>query len=431
MKFEDYLMEGSEDQQQHTTHDGDLDEEVQVVKLQAELDRAQEVNRVLQCALQGPVSSHPCLLSLLPPQVRMLFMELATVEEEILLLERKVDGLKLKLYHERKQNDNWQIQQRKTSPPITSSRSLLSDDIQPPSRSQNYDEFRKQKLRSNRRASLGSAADFLKMFSRESTEEMQERSRRHATRIQNHFQIINGTGMENPNLISEELIKCLISIFLELNGALPERERSTVVPKLGLPSANSKGLIAKTSLNCKATQFSFYYNASNFDPYGVLPDIHGTIRDIGPYKNFIHITRCSLDVNRFTECSSSIDKLRVLMEKLCSVDLSFLPYKQKLAFWINIYNACIMHAFLEHGLPSTQDKLLDLMNKAAMNVGGIVLNALAIEHFILRHPCESEYGPMEEKETLLRHAYGLGFPEPNITFALCRGTWSSPALHID
>lgn len=26
-----------------------------------------------------------------------------------------------------------------------------------------------------------------------------------------------------------------------------------------------------------------------------------------------------------------------------------------------------------------------------MNVGGIVLNALAIEHFILRHPCESEY----------------------------------------
>lgn len=99
----------------------------------------------------------------------MLFMELATVEEEILLLERKVDGLKLRLYHERKQNDNWQIQQRKTSPPITSSRSLLSDDIQPPSRSQNYDEFRKQKLRSNRRASLGSAADFLKMFSREST----------------------------------------------------------------------------------------------------------------------------------------------------------------------------------------------------------------------------------------------------------------------
>lgn len=29
--------------------------------------------------------------------------------------------------------------------------------------------------------------------------------------------------------------------------------------------------------------------------------------------------------------------------------------------------------------------------QAAMNVGGIVLNALAIEHFILRHPSESKH----------------------------------------
>lgn len=29
--------------------------------------------------------------------------------------------------------------------------------------------------------------------------------------------------------------------------------------------------------------------------------------------------------------------------------------------------------------------------KAAINVGGIVLNALAIEHFILRHPSDTEY----------------------------------------
>lgn len=30
-----------------------------------------------------------------------------------------------------------------------------------------------------------------------------------------------------------------------------------------------------------------------------------------------------------------------------------------------------------------------ILAKAAVNVGGIVLNALAIEHFILRHPWES------------------------------------------
>lgn len=94
--------------------------------------------------------------------------------------------------------------------------------------------------------------------------------------------------------------------------------------------------------------------------------------------------------------------------------------------------------------------------QAALNVGGIVLNALAMEHFILRHPCESTVNVFlvkyvllfvflrklvisyirnvsqsnvdDEEEMLLRHAYGLGYPEPNITFALCRGSWSSPAV---
>lgn len=37
---------------------------------------------------------------------------------------------------------------------------------------------------------------------------------------------------------------------------------------------------------------------------------------------------------------------------------------------------------------------------------------------------------MDEKEVLLRHAYGVGYPEPNVTFALCRGTWSSPAVSV-
>ncbi|VFQ99419.1 unnamed protein product [Cuscuta campestris] len=70
------------------------------------------------------------------------------------------------------------------------------------------------------------------------------------------------------------------------------------------------------------------------------------------------------------------------------------------------------------------------MVKAAINVGGIMLNALAIEHFILRHPTDIEYDLRDEKEIMLRNAYGVGYPEPNINFALCRGSWSSPALRI-
>ena len=35
-------------------------------------------------------------------------------------------------------------------------------------------------------------------------------------------------------------------------------------------------------------------------------------------------------------------------------------------------------------------KMDPFLTQAAVNVGGIVLNALAIEHFILRHPCEPQ-----------------------------------------
>ena len=34
---------------------------------------------------------------------------------------------------------------------------------------------------------------------------------------------------------------------------------------------------------------------------------------------------------------------RGLMQKLCAVDPSLMTNKQKLAFWINVYNFCVMH----------------------------------------------------------------------------------------
>ncbi|KAK4835559.1 hypothetical protein QYF36_011348 [Acer negundo] len=400
MKFEDYLMQRKDDQDHHDhVHENnkqkrvDLEEEVE--KLLAELDGEQTLNKVFQCALHRPVViPHPSLSSLLlPPQVQTVLSEMAMVEEEIICLERKVEEMKMRL-----------------------------------TRSQNYEECRlEKKMNSYRRASVGSEMDLLHMSSTTGSPEIHEKSRRHTRRIPKYsnFDKETFTTHEKPNVLSEELIKCLIGIYLDINEASLEGSSAIVAPKLGLPCMNTKGFIAKSP--------SFVItrnNASNLDPYGILPDLDGSIRDIGPYKNLIQITRISLDISRFTESFPAVEKLRVLMHKLSNVDLTFLTYKQKLAFWINIYNACIMHAFLEHGLPSSQEKLLALMNKAALNVGGIVLNALAIEHFILRHPSESSTEPTYQKEMLLRHAYGLGYPEPNLTFALCRGSWSSPALRV-
>ncbi|GKU91949.1 hypothetical protein SLEP1_g5750 [Rubroshorea leprosula] len=391
MKFEDFLMEPSEEKKKKLV----LEEEIK--NLKTELDGEQERNRVLHSALQGPVLLQPCLSLLLPPQVQVLLAELAAVEEEIIWLERKINGLKMRLYNEKKQNQQWKQTQQQQQHSLIHRQGYISvphDDIKQRSRSQNYEVIRKGKMKSYRRSSIGSSTDILSTSSLESIGESYERSRRLSCRIRNQSHTSKEVANEKPNTLSEELLKCLIDIFLELNQAPEDQEGSAIIPKLSLSCMNPKGFMAKTSFNCKAPSFPFNHNASNIDPYGILPDLDGIVRDIGPYKNFIQITKVSI-LDQHLQC---------------------------------LYNACT--AFLEHGLPSTQDKLLTVMNKAALNVGGIVLNALAIEHFILRHPCESTNGPMDEKEMLLRHAYGLGYPEPNVTFALCRGSWSSPALRV-
>ncbi|KAL5125362.1 hypothetical protein HKD37_02G005594 [Glycine soja] len=253
-----------------------------VVQLQAQLKCEEALNRVLRCALHGPVLSLPLIPPLFPPQVRGLLEELAMVVEEIIKLERKDSS--------------------RYGSMITEQRSS----------SLNYEVISKGRKTSNRRASLGSALDFHSLFStpRRSTE--YEVPRRSSGKIAREYPMHIEDAIEKPNELLEELLKCLIGIFLELNRASLDREESEKVPRLALPCMKFKFL-----------------------------DLQAEVRILDQHLQCLH-----------NECT----------------------------------------AFLHLGLPSTQEKLLSLMNKAAMNVGGIVLNALAIEHFILRHPCESKHG---------------------------------------
>ncbi|KAL8247711.1 hypothetical protein R6Q59_008927 [Mikania micrantha] len=415
MKFEELIMQETQENQKTMA----LQKEVE--QLEEELEEELKLSKVLQYALDGPCCC-PCLSTQphLPFKIKELLTELATVEEEIMWLERKVHKLNLSLYMEKKQTKEWESQQLKNLQYPRQQRSR----IKTYRRQQNRLKFMNNSIElqdydtNKRRFSFGSSTDF--------------KHARLGLTVLETVDISNcaDNHTRNPNKLSQDLIKCLIAIFLDLNQPFPDSEEGSDTVQKQISCMNSKSFISKTSFNCTAPTFFFNNSGSNFDPYSILLDFDGASRDIGPYKTFTQITRNTLDHTRVSECSIEVGKLSVLMQKLCSVKLNLLTYKQKLAFWINIYNACIMHAFLQHGLPSTQEKLLILMNKAVINVGGIVVNALAIEHFILRHPSNSNHGLADEREILLRHAYGLGFPEPNVTFALCRGTWSSPALRV-
>ncbi|KAM3286248.1 hypothetical protein P3S67_025047 [Capsicum chacoense] len=216
------------------------------------------------------------------------------------------------------------------------------------------------------------------------------------------------------NKISEDILKCLCSILLRLS--------------------TSKGKIANPesfrSLGAKV------FNESNGerelqDPYCICSELRK--QDIGEYKYMLNIDANSVNLNRKMNASFLIHRLKILFGKLSSVKLEGLTHQQKLAFWINTYNSCVMNAFIEHGIPETAEQVVSLMQKATINVGGHFLNALMIEHFILRLPYHLKYTcskSTKDNELKVRSVFGLEWSEPLVTFALSCGSWSSPAVRV-
>lgn len=101
-------------------------------------------------------------------QVQVLLEELAMVQEEIIWLERKIEELKLRLYQERELNKGREIELLRDLPKDrhlpcgTENRAVLNDQR---SRSQNYDEFRKERITKETRPSLGSVSEILSISS--------------------------------------------------------------------------------------------------------------------------------------------------------------------------------------------------------------------------------------------------------------------------
>ncbi|KAG2670485.1 hypothetical protein I3843_14G087000 [Carya illinoinensis] len=239
-----------------------------------------------------------------------------------------------------------------------------------------------------------------------------------------------------PNLLSESIMKCLNLIYtrlLRISRAI-ELEKSGPISRSMNTSFSSRSFRADTGLK---SSLLLQKESRQQDPYGIFDMEESIPRDIGPYKNLVIFTSNSLDPKSISSSSSIplLRKLSILLNSLQTVDLRILTNQQKLAFWINMYNACIMHGFIQYGAPSTPQKLLAIMNKATLNIGGNIINAHAIEHFILRKPASSSMKEVyrkgekdDDKEGIVRELFGIESMDPNVIFALCCGTRSSPAL---
>ncbi|KAL1569426.1 hypothetical protein AAHA92_00907 [Salvia divinorum] len=382
-----------------------------IENLKKKLRHEENVHRALQRAFHRPLGALPRLPPYLPQYTLELVAEVAVLEEEVVRLEEKVVNFRQEAAHITACQDS--------TPdfPITTSkhkhsRASSQSEIDSGSSLSRMASF--TKFVSLERSSDGSrkneqilALDTQSDKDSNSTPlPVKKHSSKKQCRIVEQAHDERGGDVESEaNKTSQDVLNCLISIFVRMS------------------SSRSKTI--------DLSSLAFSEESSFRDPYFNSSELKK--RDVGVYKHLYVIEAHQVDLKRRANAAFLIRRLRILLDKLASLKLEDLSHHQKLAFWINTYNSCVMNAFLQEGIPESSDTTVVQMQKASITVGGYVLNALTIEHLILRLPYHLKYTCTkstrnDEKE--ICRMLGLEWSEPLVTFALSSGSWSCPALRV-
>ncbi|XP_023872638.2 uncharacterized protein LOC111985223 isoform X1 [Quercus suber] len=246
------------------------------------------------------------------------------------------------------------------------------------------------------------------------------------TRISDHVP-------ETPNRLSEDMIKCMSAIYCKL--ADPPLTHN------GLSSPNS----SMSSMSAFSPQDQCemwspgFRNNSSFDVRLDNPfHVEGLKEFSGPYSTMVEVPWIYRDGQKLGDTEHLLQNFRSLICRLEEVDPRMLSHEEKLAFWINIHNALVMHAYLAYGIPQNNVKRVFLLLKAAYNIGGHIISADTIQSSVLgcrmSRPGQwlrlllsprTKFKPGDE-----RQAYAIDNPEPLLHFALCSGSHSDPAVRV-
>ncbi|XP_034895284.1 uncharacterized protein [Populus alba] len=421
-----------------------------VDKLKKQLRHQENIHRALERAFSRPLGALPRLPPYLPRTTLELLAEVAVLEEEVVRLEEQVVHFRQDLYQEAvymsssKRNvesvsDLYHLYPNKNPKPDQSKslarnvdESATSTTRHLPSLSDGTGKENAFSTANSRKNSKGSSihkAQTSRNMVKRSSEDNRPAEKKldsHKSQLEcrvpdqenaearSHVTASEGvSGDDSPNKLSEDILKCLSSIFLRMSSMKNRRTADNLSFLSTLVSQENE-----EEAECQ-------------DPYGICSEFGK--RDIGPYKRLFSIESGTINPNRTSNSLFLLHRLELLFGKLASVNLQNLTHQKKLAFWINIYNSCMMNAFLEHGIPESPETVVELMRKATINIGGHLLNAITIEHFILRLPYYSKYTiskGAKNDEMSARNKFGLELSEPLVSFALCCGSWSSPAVRV-
>ncbi|KAK8697069.1 hypothetical protein V6N13_113231 [Hibiscus sabdariffa] len=238
----------------------------------------------------------------------------------------------------------------------------------------------------------------------------------------------------HPNQLSEEMVLRMRDIFIFLADSSKLSSSSVSPASPHCPLAN---FLASSSDSPVVTSLvSSPQGGGAFDPYEVSDKVDWRC-NIGTYSNAVEVSWLSVGKKELEYAAMALKRFRLLVEQLSMVDPSQMSYNEKLTFWINLYNALIMHAYLAYGVPRNEIKLFSLMQKAAYTVGGLSVSAADIECTILkmnpatyRAQIAAVFALQKFKASVELQKYTIDQPEPLLHFVLSCGLHSSPAVRI-
>nr|GEV15570.1 hypothetical protein [Tanacetum cinerariifolium] len=222
----------------------------------------------------------------------------------------------------------------------------------------------------------------------------------------------------SANQLSEEMIRCMTSIYGHIaDPPLVSHEFSSSPLSFPSPPTDSS----------PRDQFSMW-----------SPHCERSMEFSGPYFSTVEVQGICKSSQRLSSVEDKQRKFRSLISQLQEVDPRRLKHEEKLAFWINIHNALVMHAFLVHGTPRGAMKRVSLLLKAYYNIGGRNISAGYIQNTILgcRLPPPGQwfqsflFSSPKYKSRDARKEYAINHPQPLAYFALCAGNHSDPMVRI-
>ncbi|KAL6647133.1 hypothetical protein ACP70R_014570 [Stipagrostis hirtigluma subsp. patula] len=243
---------------------------------------------------------------------------------------------------------------------------------------------------------------------------------------------------ETPNNLSEEMVRCMAGVYCKLADPPLVHHRPSSSPTSSFSSASvvsPQYLGDMWSPNCR--------KEATLDSRLINPfHVEGLKEFSGPYNTMVEVPSISRDRRRLREAEDLLQTYKLILYRLETVDLRRMTNEEKFAFWINIHNALLMHAYLKYGVPQNQLKKTSLLVKAECKIAGRTINAAVIQGLVLGS--SSTHSSGHWLRTLLHpriksrgskaggewQAFAVHRSEPLLRFALCSGSHSDPAVRV-